>query len=224
MNALLFSSPVKAAISNRMEETRHERGLFEKIKKPIVVCLDLALYNRLPYPRFEIGKWVNVNFCAKDVLDKTNDVCHFLERANAVCIPGGNTFLHNAFVKYSYSRDVNSVFDVLKRKCQEPNFLYMGTSAGAILGCPDIEIARFADTDIIGDKHLDGLNLVDFYIKPHFDAWIKDVPTFKKFAKNTGKTVVGLFEGSYVEISGNSTKILGQHYIITGESAKWVHN
>lgn len=224
MEALLFSSPVESVIKCKMMHVQKTRTGFNRLRKPLVVCLDLGSFRGYPYYRFSVNTWAQMNLCVYDVTMDTDNTIRCLERADAVYIPGGNTFLHNALAKYYRNKKGQSVFDALKKKCSDSNFLYMGSSAGAIMGCPDIDIARFADPDMIGDEHLDGLNIVDFYIKPHFDGWIKDVPTFKNFAKMSQKTVIGLYEGSYVEVSGKNVEIHGKYHCIDGGSAVFVEN
>ena len=53
----------------------------------------------------------------------------------------------------------------------ENGLLYIGESAGSVIAAPDIEYASIVDDKTLATELNDytGLNLVDFYIVPHFE-------------------------------------------------------
>lgn len=90
---------------------------------------------------------------------------------------GGNTF-------YILDRVRKTGFDKLIKSFVKRNGLYIGVSAGSILIHKTIEIAGWGserDENTIRLKNLNGLNLIDIAIFPHFKKRLaKEVADFKK--------------------------------------------
>ena len=87
-----------------------------------------------------------------------------LSEANTVFISGGNTF----YLLQELKR--KNLTSYLKEKI-ENGLLYIGESAGSVIAAPDIEYASIVDDKTLATELDDytGLNLVDFYIVPHFE-------------------------------------------------------
>ena len=98
-----------------------------------------------------------------------------LSEANTVFISGGNTF----YLLQELKR--KNLTSYLKEKI-ENGLLYIGESAGSVIAAPDIEYASIVDDKTLATELDDyvGLNLVDFYIVPHF----KEEP-FVEGSRNT---------------------------------------
>ena len=98
-----------------------------------------------------------------------------LSQANTVFISGGNTF----YLLQELKR--KNLTSYLKEKI-ENGLLYIGESAGSVIAAPDIEYASIVDDKTLATELDDyvGLNLVDFYIVPHF----KEEP-FVEGSRNT---------------------------------------
>ena len=87
-----------------------------------------------------------------------------LSEAKIVFISGGNTF----YLLQELKR--KNLTSYLKERI-ENGLLYIGESAGSVIAAPDIEYASIVDDKTLATELNDytGLNLVDFYIVPHFE-------------------------------------------------------
>ncbi len=87
-----------------------------------------------------------------------------LSEAKIVFISGGNTF----YLLQELKR--KNLITYLKERI-ENGLLYIGESAGSVIAAPDIEYASVIDDKTVATELDDyaGLNLVDFYIVPHFE-------------------------------------------------------
>ena len=87
-----------------------------------------------------------------------------LSEVKIVFISGGNTF----YLLQELKR--KNLISYLKERI-ENGLLYIGESAGSVIAAPDIEYASIVDDKTFATELDDyiGLNLVDFYIVPHFE-------------------------------------------------------
>ena len=87
-----------------------------------------------------------------------------LSEAKIVFISGGNTF----YLLQELKR--KNLITYLKERI-ENGLLYIGESAGSVIAAPDIEYASVIDDKTVATELDDyaGLNLIDFYIVPHFE-------------------------------------------------------
>ena len=87
-----------------------------------------------------------------------------LSEAKIIFISGGNTF----YLLQELKR--KNLITYLKERI-ENGLLYIGESAGSVIAAPDIEYASIVDDKTLATELDDytGLNLVDFYIVPHFE-------------------------------------------------------
>ena len=87
-----------------------------------------------------------------------------LSQAKIVFISGGNTF----YLLQELKR--KNLTSYLKERI-ENGLLYIGESAGSVIATPNIEYASIVDDKTLATELDDytGLNLVDFYIVPHFE-------------------------------------------------------
>lgn len=96
---------------------------------------------------------------------------------DAIYVCGGNTF-------YLLKKVRESGFDKIIIEFVKMNKLYFGVSAGSILVCPNIEIASPGDENDVNLTDLNGLNLVDVIVSPHYcEKERKDVEKYKKKSK-----------------------------------------
>ena len=99
-----------------------------------------------------------------------------LSQAKIVFISGGNTF----YLLQELKR--KNLTSYLKERI-ENGLLYIGESAGSVIATPDIEYASIVDDKTLATELNDytGLNLVNFYIVPHFEE--------EPFVESSRKTV-----------------------------------
>ena len=109
----------------------------------------------------DIGYEVD-NFDVSVFSEKT--VKEKLAKAEIIFISGGNTF----YLLQELKR--KNLITYLKERI-ENGLLYIGESAGSVIATPDIEYASIVDDKTLATELNDytGLNLVDFYIVPHFE-------------------------------------------------------
>jgi len=150
-----------------------------------------------------------------EIIDYTNeDLRESLEKCDGIFAGGGNTFLLlNKLYQYS-------LIDILKNKINS-GIPYLGTSAGTnICG---ITIGTTNDMPIVHVKSLEALGIIDFNINPHY---LDPIDGFEhmgesretrinEFHKFNDQVVIGLREGSYLQVQGDDIYLKGlKHAII----------
>lgn len=100
-----------------------------------------------------------------DIKDKEKaELEEKLRNVDIIFVAGGNTF-------YLLDKVRESGFDeIVKRLVFGERVLYIGSSAGAVLACPDIKPIELLDdpSAVPNLKSTKGLNLVDFVVLPHY--------------------------------------------------------
>ena len=141
----------------------------------------------------------NITFFKLDRKAKKED----LKNIDVIFVFGGNTFEYLNRIK-------KTGLDKLIKSFVKRGGVYVGLSAGSYVACPTIEAAgwKHADTNFVGLKNLNGLNLVPFLITAHFSERFR--PIIEKSAKNTKYEVIALTDKQAVLIKGKSKKIIGK--------------
>ena len=90
-------------------------------------------------------------------------ILEVLNRNDYIFVSGGNTF-------YLLQELRRKGADILITEQIRAGKLYIGTSAGSIILCPDIEFVKEMDYSHAAPElqSFTGLNIVDFYILPHY--------------------------------------------------------
>ena len=150
-----------------------------------------------------------------EIIDYTDeDLRESLEKCDGIFAGGGNTFLLlNKLYQYS-------LIDILKNKINS-GIPYLGTSAGSnICG---MTIGTTNDMPIIHVKSLEALGIIDFNINPHY---LDPIDGFEhmgesretrinEFHKFNDQFVIGLREGSYLQVEGDDIYLKGlKHAVI----------
>ena len=150
-----------------------------------------------------------------EIIDYTNeDLRESLEKCDGIFAGGGNTFLLlNKLYQYS-------LIDILKNKINS-GIPYLGTSAGSnICG---MTIGTTNDMPIVHVKNLEALGIIDFNINPHY---LDPIDGFEhmgesretrinEFHKFNDQFVIGLREGSYLQVEGDDIYLKGlKHAVI----------
>ena len=150
-----------------------------------------------------------------EIIDYTNeDLRESLEKCDGIFVGGGNTFLLlNKLYQYS-------LIDILKNKINS-GIPYLGTSAGSnICG---MTIGTTNDMPIIHVKSLEALGIIDFNINPHYLDTIDGFEhmgesretRINEFHKFNDQFVIGLREGSYLQVEGDDIYLKGlKHAVI----------
>ncbi|MFT5761852.1 MAG: dipeptidase E, partial [Polaribacter sp.] len=129
--------------------------------------------------------------------------------AEAIFTGGGNTFeLVNQIYK-------NNIFDVLK-ELVENGTPYLGTSAGSnICG---VDMMNTNDMPIVYPPSFKTLEFIPFNINAHYLDSVEDSThmgetretRIKEFHEYNTTSVIGLREGSWLEVNGNSIVLQGK--------------
>jgi len=142
-------------------------------------------------------------------IHECNDPVRAIRQAKAIFVGGGNTFL---LVKTLYDLQL---LDVLKEVVQHGT-AYLGTSAGSnILG---MSMQTTNDMPIVYPPSFDTLGLIPFNINPHYlDPDVNSShqgetreTRIKEFHVWNDIPVIGLREGSWLEVQGTQIMLRGE--------------
>ena len=97
----------------------------------------------------------------KDELFCNDEILSAISQCDIIYVSGGNTFyLLNELRKSCAAQAIKNAVKAGK--------IYVGESAGAIVAAPDTRYATLMDENSTNTSDFTGLNLVDFYVVPHF--------------------------------------------------------
>ena len=116
---------------------------------------------------------------------------------------GGNTF-------YILDRLRKTGVVQVLLESMDKNKLYVGSSAGSIVMCPDVETAGVGfecDKNEIELKDLKGLNRVPFFIAPHYDDYEREI--LENFSHEKNKPIVALNDQQAIFVEGDRFVLLG---------------
>ncbi|GAB4310832.1 MAG: dipeptidase PepE [Bacteroidales bacterium] len=141
-------------------------------------------------------------------IHREKDPVQAVKDALAIMVGGGNTF-HLVYMMHKLKL-MKAVHDAVQE-----GLPYVGWSAGANLACPTLRTTN--DMPIIEPEHFDCLDLVPFQINPHFiDAALEGhggetrEQRIEEFTVvNPGITVVGLREGTLLEVCDDKIELKG---------------
>ena len=117
---------------------------------------------------------------SQDELYCEDEILSAISQCDIIYVSGGNTFyLLNELRKSCAAQAIKNAVKAGK--------IYIGESAGAIVAAPDTRYATLMDENSAKTSDFTGLNLVDFYIVPHFgcEPFIEATrETMKKFGNS----------------------------------------
>lgn len=133
-----------------------------------------------------------------------------LETADLIVVGGGNTF---QLLKECRER---RLLDVIRARVAG-GCRYLGWSAGAVLSCPTIRTTN--DMPIVDPGGLGALGLVAFQINAHYVSVVlpghhgetRDERLEEFVLANPGLPVVGLPEGDWLRVTGDTMALGGPH-------------
>ncbi len=131
-----------------------------------------------------------------------------IEESDLIIVGGGNTF-H----LLKYIQDFELIEPV--RKKVESGTPYIGWSAGSNVACPTIKTTN--DMPIIEPHSFNAFNLVNFQINPHYidthpqghAGETREQRILEFLEVNRNVYVVGLREGTALQIEGDKVKLIG---------------
>ncbi|MDR2954053.1 MAG: dipeptidase PepE [Prevotella sp.] len=132
-----------------------------------------------------------------------------VEEAEAIIVGGGNTW------KLVRTMRDNGIMDAIRKKVNAGT-PYIGWSAGSNVACPTLRTTN--DMPIIDPKGFDVIGLVPFQINPHYldnnpanhGGETREDRIREFITENPDVYVVGLREGTMLNLEGDSLKLIGQ--------------
>lgn len=140
-----------------------------------------------------------------DLTGKTkNDVATALSDADIIYMTGGNSY-------YLLEQMNKCDFKTVLLDRLNHGAFYIGSSAGCIVACPDIDYVRVMDDP--EDANLTdytGMNLIDFNILPHADnaQYTAEVQSIIDAHQNTKTSLIGLTDQQAILVTGSYIQLL----------------
>lgn len=104
----------------------------------------------------------------KDYFGKQEDLKNEFIKYSTYCVMGGNVFVLRQAMKYS------GFDEFLLEISNNPNYMYIGYSAGSCVLCNNLTILDIVDEPISfyknSDVIYDGIGLIDYLIIPHYKS------------------------------------------------------
>jgi dipeptidase E len=194
--------------------------LHNEIKNIFLGCKNILF---IPYARpsgishleYTIKVKTVFNMLGLNIIDYTNEnIRSNLEKCDGIFTGGGNTFLLLSKL-YEFN-----LIDILKNKINLGT-PYLGTSAGSnICG---LSIGTTNDMPIIEVESFKALGVLNFNINPHYIDKVDGIEhmgesretRINEFHKFNDQFVIGLREGSYLQVQGSNIYLKGlKHAII----------
>ncbi|KAL0274974.1 UNVERIFIED_CONTAM: hypothetical protein PYX00_002979 [Menopon gallinae] len=174
----------------------------------------------VPYASFDYIEYTNLvrDAFARNKLEfrvtgihEMNDPKEAVRKAEAIYIGGGNTFLLlNTLYKVN-------IVELIRNRVMKEGMPYIGSSAGTNVAT--VNICTTNDMPIIEVPTLNAISLVPFNINPHYldpdpnsthmgETREQRIKEYQKMP--TSYSVVGLREGSLINVEGNKALLIGK--------------
>lgn len=126
-----------------------------------------------------------------------------LSNIDVVIVGGGNTF-------YLLQEVILSAFDDKVKRLIEKGVWYVGSSAGAVLTCPNIEPVKYFDEpkDAPYLNTNEGMGLVDFLILPHYNPSDKNFDKAIADCKKLGLAYQCITNDESILVEGDTWRIV----------------
>lgn len=149
-----------------------------------------------------------IDFEEIDIEGKGKDkILNFFKNKNIIHVEGGNTFYLLKAIRES------GFAEILKELLNEGK-IYIGTSAGAYIMCPTIEVANWNETgrDRFGLTDFSALNYVPFVLKVHYKDEMEN--TVKEKMKTLKYPLRILRDGQGILVENDKYTFFGDEEII----------
>jgi dipeptidase E len=174
-----------------------------------VLFVPYAIHDYGAYAATVRSRFEAMGFGVDAVHDAKGGPLAAVEQAQAIFIGGGNTFrLIDALWRHDLIEPI--------RRRVTAGMPYIGTSAGANVACPSIRTTN--DMPIVQPPSFSALGLVPFQINPHYQDPIPGSThmgetreqRIAEFHEENQPAVVGLREGAWLHIEGDTMTLEGQ--------------
>ena len=172
-----------------------------------VAFVPYALFDEDEYAERVRGRFAEIGLSAASV-HTAADPAAAVRQADAVFIGGGNTF---RLLARMYEQGLIAAI----RERAEAGMPYVGSSAGSNVACVTIKTTN--DMPIVEPPSFDALALVPFNLNPHY---LDPDPSsthmgetreqrIREFHEENDESVVGLREGGWLRVEGDSVRLEG---------------
>jgi dipeptidase E len=179
--------------------------------KPITAVFIPYAAVTFSYDEYELkvaSRFAEIGHAVKSIHHFSNPV-KAIEEAEAIVVGGGNTW---QLVRMLHER---KLFPAIRNKVLNGT-PFLGWSAGSNIACPTLRTTN--DMPIVDPLNFETLNLVPFQINPHYldanpenHAGETREQRIGEFIEiNPGVYVVGLREGSMINIEGRTLTLIGE--------------
>lgn len=154
----------------------------------------------------------NLNLKSISIVDissvKRNIWLPQIKEADVLLFGGGNTFYLMEWVNKSGLMDM--LPELLKTK------VYVGISAGSMILSPDLLLnisQALYNEDLERIENMGGVNIVDFYILPHFNSphfYLRSKENVLKVTKDIKNKIYALDDSSAIEFIDGDIKIISE--------------
>jgi len=179
-------------------------------KRSVVAFIPTAanVYDDKWFVNIDREKLVQMGYEVKDVdIANMNDakIREELFGVDIIFVAGGNAF-------YLLEQVRKSGFDEIIKEKRNSDVVYVGSSAGSLLACPSIDIAREFDDHMEAPSLKDflGLGLVDFLVLPHYgkEKYLDKMKKVKKEWQDKGFIVRTLRDDQAIVINNDNELLL----------------
>jgi|SRR3989344_2678178 len=129
------------------------------------------------------------------------EILNFFADKNVIHMEGGNTF-------YLLKAIRGSGFEEALRTLLDKGLAYVGSSAGAYIMCPDLEVATWSGRDRFGVENLTALNYVPFNLKVHYEDDMRE--TIEKKAESLKHPLRILRDSQGFFVENDEVRLVGE--------------
>lgn len=191
MNQIILVSTGLSSVAAKESLTR----IFPNLKNKNAVLITTASEGK------ESNKWniltkeqfLELGYEKVDFLDLEENPNVDLSEYQTIFVCGGNTFKLMKYVGQSNFKE-----EVIK--CLNRGGIYIGSSAGALIATPTIQIAGevVPDDNAVNLINLEGMGLVDFEILPHYEPSMDE--EIEEYKKKTSREIKIITNDEIVEV------------------------
>lgn len=189
-------------------ETEIKDFFTSEIKEILFIPFAAVRFSYDEYTSIVGNKLIELGYKVRSI-HQTSNYIEAVNNAQAIAVGGGNTF---QLLKCFYE---TGILEIVRSRVNE-GLPYMGWSAGSNMACPTIKTTN--DMPVSEPPSFNALGLVPFQINPHYtdvtlaghQGETRDERLAEFLVLNPSTYVVGLREGSMLQVTGNQLELLGE--------------
>ncbi len=184
-------------IANALDD-KSKKHRDDRVRKEIIMLKDLGLQPE--------------ELDLRDYFGKGEELGKYIKNKSLIWIRGGNVFiLRRAMMACDFDKYVLPLI-------KNGQIAFGGYSAGTIIACRDLFASEMVDdiysvpddypVDFLSTK---GLNLLEFYLIPHWDStedWAKNIKNYGAYLLSKNRKVVTICDGEVYYSNNNNPVIL----------------